>query len=566
MPKVKYPDDYNPVLEYWRKIKSGEETVDKKIYFTYKKLAYNCEHPSKYFYSPARANHILEFAENYCRHSKGKLGGQRVRLMLWEKAALAAAFGFIDINGIRQFRRVALIVGKKNGKSLLASIIGLYLQIADGENGSEVYAVATKRDQAKIIWQEAKRMVNKSPTLRRRINPLSYELSSESYNDGTFKPLASDSNTLDGLNVHGALLDEIHQWKSGRELYDIIVDGTTAREQPMIFITSTAGRIREDIYDFIYDEGKRIINGYFDKEGYKDEHSLFLIYELDEKEEWKEESLWVKANPGLGVIKNLDQLRDKVNKAKQNPDLVKNLLCKEFNIPENSVESWLDWDTLNNEATFDVNELKPRYCIGGADLSSTTDLTAAKALFMVPDDEHIYCLSMYWIPEDLVTKKVETDHIPYDIWINKGYMRTCPGRKIDYKCVTQWFVELYKKLGIYVYKVGYDNWSAEYWVREMEETFGKCVMEPVIQGAKTLSNPMKNLKVDLESKIINYNNNPIDKWCLSNTAKKEDTNGNIQPVKTSVATRRIDGTAALLDAYTILLKIRDEYKVRIRRR
>ena len=566
MPKVIYPEDYNPIIEYWGKIKSGEITVGKKIYLTYKKLAYDCEHPNEYFYSHARANHILEFAENYCRHSKGKLGGQRVRLMLWEKAALAAAFGFIDINGIRKFRRVALIVGKKNGKSLLASIVGLYLQIADGENGPEVYAVATKRDQAKIIWQEAKRMVNKSPTLRRRINPLSYELSSESYNDGTFKPLASDSNTLDGLNVHGALLDEIHQWKSGRELYDIIVDGTTAREQPMIFITSTAGRIREDIYDFIYDEGKRIINGYFDKEGYKDEHSLFLIYELDEKEEWKEEPLWYKANPGLNVIKNLDQLRDKVNKAKQNPDLVKNLLCKEFNIPETSVESWLDWETLNNEATFDVAELKPRYCIGGADLSSTTDLTAAKVLFMLPDDEHIYVISMYWIPEELVAKKVETDHIPYDIWIDKGYMRTCPGRKIDYKCVTQWFVEVHKKLGIYVYKVGYDSWSADYWVREMEDTFGKCVMEPVIQGAKTLSNPMKNLKVDLESKIINYNNNPIDKWCLANTAKKEDTNGNIQPVKTSVATRRIDGTAALLDAYTILLKIRDEYKVRIRRR
>lgn len=566
MSRVKYPDDYNPVLEYWRKIKSGEEKVGVKIYLTYKKLAYDCEHPNEYFYSPARANHILEFAENYCRHSKGKLGGQRVRLMLWEKAALAAAFGFIDINGIRKFRRVALIVGKKNGKSLLASIVGLYLQIADGENGPEVYAVATKRDQAKIIWQEAKRMVNKSPTLRRRINPLSYELSSESYNDGTFKPLASDSNTLDGLNVHGALLDEIHQWKSGRELYDIIVDGTTAREQPLIFITSTAGRIREDIYDFIYDEGKRIINGYFDDEGYKDEHSLFLIYELDNKNEWQYEELWIKANPGLNVIKNLSQLRDKVNKAKQNPDLVKNLLCKEFNIPENSVESWLDWDTLNNEATFDVSELKPRYCIGGADLSSTTDLTAAKALFMLPDDEHIYVLSMYWIPEELVAKKVETDHIPYDIWIQKGYMRTCPGRKIDYKCVTQWFIEIQQKLDIYVYKVGFDNWSAEYWVREMEETFGKYVMEPVIQGTKTLSNPMKNLKVDLESKLINYNNNPIDKWCLSNTAKKEDVNGNIQPVKTSVATRRIDGTAALLDAYTILLKIRDEYMTLISRR
>lgn len=560
MSKVIYSDNYNPIVEYWEKINSGEIVVDKKIFCTYKKVVYDIEHPGEYFYSPARANHILEFAENYCRHSKGKLGGQRVRLMLWEKAALAAAFGFININGIRKYNRTVLIVGKKNGKSLISSIVGLYLQIADGENGAEVYAVATKRDQAKIIWQEAKRMVNKSPTLKRRIKPRTYELSSEEFNDGTFKPLASDSDTLDGLNVSGALLDEIHQWKNGRELYDIIVDGITAREQPMVFITSTAGRIRGDIYDFIYDEGKRVINGYFDENGYKDEHSLFLIYELDERKEWEYEELWYKANPGLGEIKNINHLRDKVNKAQKNPDLVKNLLCKEFNIPETSIDTWLDWETLNNESTFDVRTLKPRYGIGGADLSSTTDLTSAKFLFMLPGDEHIYVLQMYWIPEELVEDKVKKDHVPYDIWIERGWMRTCPGRKIDYHLVTSWFKEIMTELDIYIYKVGYDSWSAEYWVREMETEFGKDIMVPVIQGAKTLSNPMKNLKTDLESKLIVYNNNPIDKWCLANTAKKEDVNGNIQPVKTTVATRRIDGTMSLLDAYTVLLNEIDEYK------
>ncbi len=560
MPKVKYPANYNPIVEYWQAIQSGEIVVCKKIYETYKKLAYDIEHPGEYFYSPARANHILEFAENYCRHSKGKLGGQRVKLMLWEKAALAAIFGFVNINGIRKYNRAVLIIAKKNGKSLISSIVGLYLQIADGENGPEIYAVATKRDQAKIIWQEAKRMVNKSPTLCKRIKPLAYEMTSDKFNDGVFKPLASDSNTLDGLNVHGALLDEIHQWRNGRELYDIIADGITAREQPLIFITSTAGKIREDIYDFIYDEGKRIINGYSDKQGYKDEHSLFFVYELDSKNEWEDEQSWIKANPGLGEIKNADTLRYKVNKAKQNHDLLKNLLCKEFNIPETTTEAWLSWDVLNNEATFDVTKLKPRYGIGGADLSSTTDLTAAKMIFMLPKSEIIYVLSMYWIPEDLVDKKIKEDKIPYDLWIEQGYMRTCPGRKIHAGCVTEWFKELQNEFDIYIYKVGYDSWSATYWVKEMEDTFGKDVMTPVIQGKKTLSNPMKLLKADLESKIINYNNNPIDKWCFANTAKDEDKNGNIQPVKTSVATRRIDGTAALLDAYTVLTDDRDYYE------
>ena len=554
----KYPLNYNPILEYWDKIESGEEVVSEKVRTVYKKLAWDVEHPGEYFYSNKRANHILEFAENFCRNSKGKFGGQLVKLELWEKAWLAATFGFVGIDGLRKYNLSVLIVAKKNGKSLLASIVGLYMLIADGEPGPEVYAVATKKDQAKIIWQEAKRMVLKSEFLLEKIKTLHNELSSEEYNFGIFKPLASDSDTLDGLNVHCCLMDELHQWKNGRALFDIMSDGTAGREQPLVLITTTAGTIRNDIYDDIYDDAKNAINGLFDDNGFKDEHSLYVIYELDKREEWTNPNCWKKANPGLGTIKKLSTLRDKVDKAKNKTELVKNLLCKEFNIPETSVQSWLTFEELNNEKTFDVKGLKPRYGIGGADLSSTTDLTAAKVLFCVPGDEHIYCLSMYWIPADLLDKKVKEDRIPYDIWVDKGYMRLSPGNKINAKCVTEWFAEVQNELDIYIYKVGYDSWSAVYWVDEMKNTFGD-VMVPVIQGKKTLSNPMKNLKADLQKKLIVYNNNPIDKWCLSNTAIDEDINGNIQPAKTSKATRRIDGTAALLDAYTVLCNNRDEY-------
>ena len=161
---IKYPLDYNPILEYWKKIESGEETVSDKVYRTYKKVVNDIKNPGEYFYSPKRGNHILEFAENYCRHSKGKFGGKPVRLELWEKAHLATIFGFVDIVGNRKYRESLLIVGKKNGKSLLASIVGLYMLTADGEMGPEVYAVATKKDQSKIIWMESKRMVKKSPS------------------------------------------------------------------------------------------------------------------------------------------------------------------------------------------------------------------------------------------------------------------------------------------------------------------------------------------------------------------------------------------------------------------
>ena len=557
--RIEYPPDYNPIREYWEEIQSGKTRVSQKVYKTYRHVIREMDRSdSQYFYDPRRANHIIEFFENYLHHSKGKCGGQLVKLELWEKAMLATAYGFIDIEGYRQYRETLLIVGKKNGKSLLASGVGLYMLQADGEPGPEIYAVATKRDQAKIIWQEAKRMVRKSPALAKRTRSLVAELDSD-WNDGIFKPLASDSDTLDGLNIHCALMDEIHQWKNGRPLFDIIADGVIAREQPMIFETSTAGTIREDIYDDKYEEAERIINGYDDPDGYHDEHFLPLIYELDSRNEWTDPGAWIKANPGLGPIKSRKALADKVEKAKANPALVRNLVCKEFNIRETSSEAWLNFEELDNRETFDLQKIKPRYGIGGADLSSTTDLTAAKVIFRVPDDPKLYVLSMYWIAEDLLEKRVKEDQIPYDKWHERELLRLCPGNSVHAKYVKDWFVEVQEKLDIYIPWIGYDSWSAKYWVEDMADYFGKNAMIPVIQGKKTLSDPMKRLHNDLCSKLVIYNNNPIDKWCLANTAYDEDKNGNIQPHKTSKPTRRIDGTAALLDAYTVYLDKRDEY-------
>lgn len=556
---VRYPLSYNPVLEYWNEIKSKKVIVCRKIYQWYRYLALMINNPGEYFYSVKRANHVIEFAENFCRISKGANAGKLVRLELWEKALLAAVFGFIDINGNRMCREAVLIIGKKNGKSLIASIVGLYLLVGDGEPGPEIYAVATKKDQAKIIWTEAKRMVRKSPVLLRRIKPLVVELSSELYNDGTFKPLASDSDTLDGLNVHGALMDEIHQWKNGRALFNIIADGTSAREQPLVFETSTAGTVREDIYDQKYDEAEMVINGLFDENGYHDIHFFPFVYELDERKEWIIEACWIKANPGLGTIKKLESLQAKVEKAKGNQSLIKNLVCKKFNIRETSTESWLTFEQLDNRKLFDVRKLKPRYGIGGVDLSSNIDLTNATIIFMVPEDSNIYVLQMYWLPEDLLEKRTKEDKIPYDKWVEQGWMRTCPGNKVHYRYVKEWFEEVQNEWDIYLFKCGYDSWSASYFVEDMANTFGKPVMEPVIQGKKTLSGPMKSLGADLMKKRIIYNNNPILKWCLANTSIDEDRNGNIQPAKGNLGTRRIDGMAGLLDAYVTLERNLEEY-------
>ncbi|PEL97693.1 terminase [Bacillus wiedmannii] len=559
MTVIRYPLSYNPILEYWYKIESGEEIVSNKVRRVYKKLVDDLNNPNiEWEYNAKRANHAIEFIENFCKHSKGKLGGKPFLLELWQKAMTAALFGFVHkLDGVRKYREFMLIVARKNGKSAWGSAVALYMMVADGEAGPEIVSAATKKDQAKIIWSEAKRMVKKSPVLSKRIRTLVAEMISN-FNDGSFKPLSSDSNTLDGLNVHCSLIDELHAIED-KNLYDVIVDGMTAREQPISIITTTAGTVREGIFDIKYEEAERIINGYDDPEGYKDERVLPIIYELDKREEWIDPKCWKKANPGLGTIKNEDQLRSKVEKAKANPMLVKNLLTKDFNIRETSTEAWLTFEQLNNPAIFDITEIKPSYGIGGCDLSSTTDLTAAKVIFMLPDDPEIYVKQMYWLPEDLLEQRSKEDKIPYDLWCEQGLLRTTPGNSVHYKFVTEWFLEVRDELGIYIPWIGYDRWSAKYWVEEMEGYFGKEAMIPVAQGKQTLSSPMKLLGADLESKLVNYNNNPIDKWCFSNTAIDIDKNLNIQPNKTKNQRRRIDGTAALLNAYVILQEKRNDY-------
>ncbi|MEB8962855.1 terminase large subunit, partial [Bacillus cereus] len=298
--KKQYPLTYNPIIEYYNQIESGQVIVSSKVRRIYKKLVDDVHDTSSVFeYDANKANHVIEFIENFCKHSKGKWGGKSIELELWQKAFLAASFGFVHkIDGTRKYREVLLIVARKNGKSTIASGIGLYLQVADGEPGAEIYAVATKLDQAKLVWLDAKRMVKKSPVLLKRIKPLVRELNAD-FNDSTFKPLGSDSETLDGLNVHGAMMDEIHAWKD-KNLYDVIVDGTSSREQPMIFMITTAGTIRESVYDMKYEEAEMLLNGLDDPDGYKDDRFLPIIYELDKREEWTDNTKWTKANPGLG--------------------------------------------------------------------------------------------------------------------------------------------------------------------------------------------------------------------------------------------------------------------------
>lgn len=551
----------NYIEQYYGKMTSGEVVVSDKIRRTYKHLVDKLhDKNSKYIYDDKKAQFVIDFIQTFCRHSKGKWGGKPVILELWQKAATAALFGFVNKEtGFREYRQMILIVGRKNGKSTWATCLGLYLLIADGEAGPEIYSAATKKDQAKIIWNEAKRMIKKSPSLNRKCKCLVSSIRTP-FNEGSFEPLGADSDKQDGLNVQGALIDELHAIKD-KNIYDVLVDGMTAREQPLCIITTTAGMVRDNIYDQKYEECENLINGYDDPrpEAWHDETVLPLVYELDKREEWTDPACWQKANPSLGSVKDIQQLATKVNAAKKNALLVKNLLCKDFDVRETGGDAFFNFDELNNEATFDIKQLKPKYGIGGFDLSDTTDLTCATMLFCVPGDEHIYVKQMYWIPEELLEKRVHEDQVPYDIWKKKGWLQTSPGFRNDYRLILQWFVDEMEKEDIYLYKCGYDRWSASYLVQSMTERFGDDVMVPIAQGKKTLSGPMKNLKADLKAKRIVYDNNPILKWCMVNVAVDVDRNDNIQPCKTSNPRKRIDGFASLLDAYTTFELNKEDY-------
>ena len=557
------------IEEYNNWIKANPNKVNKKIKRKYNKLVEDIINPKTisffnelteeekthtYIFDENKANRPIEFIERFCKHSKGKWAGKPVILELWQKAFIQALFGFVDNEtGLRKYQKSILFVARKNGKSTLAAGIGLYMLTSAGEGGAEVYSVATKKEQAKIVWEEARRMVKKSPALFKRIrtliNGLFYD-NTESF----FKALASDSNSLDGLNSFYVIADEIHAWKD-KNLIDVMYDSMSGREEPIFSEFSTMGTVRENVFDNEYEYGSDLIET-FEKTGVmKDERILFIIYELDNPKEIEKEECWYKPNPGLGTIKNVNILRDKVKTASNNPNELPNLLCKDFNIRQNDQDKWLTYEVIHNTATFSDDEIYDTYAIGGVDLSSTTDLTCA-TLIVIKNGIR-YVKQQYFIPTQKLEYKINDDKIPYDKWEKRGLVTLCDGAKIDYCDVTQWFLKMQDDLKINTLWVGYDPWNTQYWVEEMKN-YGFEMYE-VRQGAKTMSNPMKQLEADLMDKIVNYNNNPILEWCLLNTSVKRDDNDNIRPVKGQKQRARIDGAVSLIIAYCVMYEKYNDY-------
>ena len=546
----------NWVLEYWDAIESGRITACRRVREVYGRLAREIREPapcSPYYFDEDEGARPIEFIERFCKQSQGSLGAPMV-LELFQKAFLQVLFGFLEKEtGYRRFRETMFLVGRKNGKTTLLAGLALYLLTSDHEGAAEIYSVATKKDQAKKAHVEAVNMMRQSPelraVLRKRRNDLYFPLTAS-----VFEALASDSDTLDGLNSHAVIIDELHAIKD-RNLYDVMKQSTSSRRQPLVVMITTSGLLRETIFDSMYEFACKVADGEV-----SDPAFLPVLYELDARSEWTDPAMWVKANPGLGTIKQTKTLAGFVERAKNDPDYLPSVLCKDFNVREVAASVWLSYDAIKSDLRFSMDDVRDTYALGGCDLSSTTDLTCATLLIRRPGDPTVYVLQHYFIPEKRV-REIEAasggkGEAPYRVWAGRGLLTICEGNRVNYSQVTEWFCQMRVEYGIDPLWVGYDRALAGYWVDEM--TASGFQMEAVAQGPFTWSQPMREMGAAIEAHKVNYNCNPVLVWCLTNTGVKKTGVNNIQPVKISER-RRIDGTVSLLNAWVMYVKYFEDF-------
>ena len=526
------------------------------------------EIPGEFHFDQRVADRHINFMEEFCCLPAGKRGTP-LRLELFQKARFEVIFGFIDDQGLRQIQEVLTIEGRKNAKTTETSAICLDLTANDDEFGPETYFVATKLEQARKGFDSALKMVRQSPELgavfHKRVSDLYFPPTM-----GVIKPLASNTNTLDSLDVSGGVVDELAAIRN-RDLYDLIKQGMAARTQPLLWEISTNGFVRDNIFDAQYEYATRWLNGEIE-----DDRFMAFIYELDDRDEWTDESKWIKANPGLGPIKKLSILRGYVEKAKVDPSFKPTVMVKDFNLIETTATAWLNYADIENKTTYDFKKMGFDYGIGGFDAADSVDLNSAFALChrRYPEgheqagevDPLIYTRSMYWLPETVLEEAAasgnrrERDNVPYLLWEQRGLLRTHPGNKVDKKVFLDWYRELKYEEDLYIYAIGYDPWHIDdTLMREFVAEFGKDSMIKVRQGVQTMSGPLKELKADMRANRIVHNSNPIDMWCMSNAEVKVDINDNIQLVKGSDQRKRIDGLVALACAYIALQARRDDY-------
>ena len=539
------------LLSYINEIESGRIVAGQELKSVLKRLKSDLDNP-RYEYDEKPGQIRIEFIERFCKHTKSPFNGQPFKLELWEKAFLEAAYGFkYKSSGLRRFNEALLLIARKNGKTTFIAGIDL-AEFFLSKGGTDIVCASNTNDQASILFEEINNMREQSKALRnekRSKKNIFYIYSPKSKNK--IKKLSAQSRNKDGYNIEVGCIDEVHEMTDSK-VYDAIKQSQSTKQEPLIFIITTEGTTVDGFLDNKLAYVRKMIKGEIE-----DEKILPWLYTQDSVDEiFNDPTSWVKSNPSLGSIKTKSYFNDIMNKARNDMATKVTMLCKDFNIKQIESGSWLTFSELNNEETYKLPDLSDSYAIGGVDLSSTTDLTAA-VLLLIKNGKK-YVIPHFFMPSELVQKRVEEDKIPYDIWVKKGYITLTQGNQNDFSLVTQWFLKMVREFDIRPLWIGYDPWNSQYWVKEMEDA--GFTMEKIRQGIYTLSEPMKQLEGDLKNKLINYNNHPILKWCFANTQAKVDVNGNIQPSKLNSKLKRIDGCVALIIAYAVMTRYKNDYE------
>jgi len=548
---MNYQRSDNPTDDYARSVVSGTTVAGRLVRLACERHLWDLEtgHERGLMFDIERAQHALDFF-GFLKHSKGEWGGEAFKLQPWQEFIIGSLFGWLRKDGKRRFRVAYHEIPRKNGKTTLAAGVGLYLFCADGEPGSEVFTAATKRDQARLSHGEAARMVKASPLLRSKIGVFKDNLHIERTNS-KFEPLGADADTMDGLNIHGAIVDELHAHKT-RAIWDVLETATGARRQPLIFAITTAGFDRNSVCWEWHDYSTKILDGIIE-----DDTVFTYIASLDEGDDWTDQSTWAKANPNLGVSVKIDDLQRKCDKAKEMPSAQNAFLRLHLDMWTEQNERWMPmdkWDECGKVLVI-PEELQGRLCYAGLDLSTTTDISALVLCF--PDDEGgCDVLPYFWVPEENIMQRSNRDRVPYDLWARQGYIKTTPGNVIDYDIIRRDINQLREQYDIN--KIAIDRWNSTQLQTQLDGDGFEIV--PTGQGFASLSAPTKHLEKLVFEKSLRHGANPVLRWMVSNVAIQQDAAGNIKPAKDK-STERIDGVVAAVMAIDQMTRHGDETSV-----
>jgi len=527
---------------YGRAVLSGEVSACKWVRLAVQRhyndlVAVEAGERDDIYFDAEEAAFVIDFV-SLLRHSKGQWAGQRFELAPWQQFITAVMFGWKkSATGLRRFKTAYIEVPRKNGKSTWLSAIALFLLVADGEAGAEVYTAATKKDQARLVWAEAKRMVESSPPLKKRVTVLRNNLSIEA-TASKCEPLSADANSLDGLNVHGGIIDEVHAHKTP-EVWDVLESATGARSQSLMCAITTAGFNKNGICYDLRSYVTKLLDGVFD-----DDTFFGIIYTIDEGDDWTTQEAWQKANPNYGVSVLPDDIGNQARKAQRLKSAANNFLTKRLNVWVSAETAWANMERWKlGDTAFDIAELEGQTCYGGLDLASVEDIAAFVMTFPQQDGTTIV-IGRYYVPEEKVNDVLASGRsVPYAEWVDAGHLVATPGYTIDYDFIEHDIKEAAQRYNLV--ELAYDRWNSTAIVNHLLDDGLEMVQFG--QGFASMSAPMKELERLISEGLIRHNGCPVLTWAASNVVAKEDEAGNVKPAKNKSA-EKIDPIVALIMA------------------